>query len=125
MRVAQLTRRKLSISCCSTCRLQVSRGRRSWKSLLVQPKPWVEVCDTEVPTGTGKFTEALSARPEQYEIVAVEPHDDMRQQLSNKQLPRVTVVNGTAEKMPAAEDGAFAAAVAAQVGRPLFVAVHC
>lgn len=72
----------------------------------------------EIAAGTGKFTEVLAARPEQFEIVAVEPHDDMRQELSNKKLPGVTVVKGTAEHIEGIEDGGFAAVIAAQVGRP-------
>jgi ubiquinone/menaquinone biosynthesis C-methylase UbiE len=71
----------------------------------------------EIAAGTGKLTEVLAARPEQFDIVAVEPHDDMRQQLSKKMLPRVSVVKGTAENLKGAEDGAFAAVIAAQVGR--------
>ena len=71
----------------------------------------------EVAAGTGKFTDALSGRPEQFEIVAVEPHDEMKQQLSNKKLERVTVVKGTAENLQGIEDGVFAAVIAAQVGR--------
>ena len=70
----------------------------------------------EIAAGTGKFTEVLSARPEQFEIVAVEPHDEMKQQLSNKQLHGVTVVKGTAENLQGIEDGSFAAVIAAQVG---------
>lgn len=69
----------------------------------------------EIAAGTGKFTEALAARPEKYEIVAVEPHDDMRLQLANKKLPGVTVLKGTAENLEDVEDGAFAAVIAAQV----------
>jgi SAM-dependent methyltransferase len=70
----------------------------------------------EVAAGTGKFTEVLSRRPEKFDIVAVEPHDDMRQQLSNKKLERVTVVKGTAESLQGIQDGGFAAVIAAQVG---------
>ena len=69
----------------------------------------------DLAAGTGKFTEALSARPEEYEIVAVEPHDDMRQQLSDKKLHRVTVVDGSAEDLEHISDGTFAAVLVAQV----------
>jgi tRNA G46 methylase TrmB len=72
----------------------------------------------DLAAGTGKFTEALSARPEKYEIVAIEPHDDMREQLKQKNLRRVTVVKGTAEDLSELADGRFAALVAAQV-RPM------
>lgn len=70
----------------------------------------------EVAAGTGKFTEVLAARPEQFDIVAVEPHDGMRQELSNKSIARVTITKGAAEDLTGIEDGAFAAVIAAQVG---------
>ena len=71
----------------------------------------------DLAAGTGKFTEILSARPEQFEIIAVEPHDDMREQLGRKNLPRVTVVKGAAKDMSELSDGEAAAVVAAQVCR--------
>lgn len=78
----------------------------------------------EVAAGTGKFTEVLSRRPEKFDIVAVEPHDDMKQQLSNKKLERVTVVKGTAENLQVIQDGAFAAVIAAQVSHRGVVEGH-
>lgn len=69
----------------------------------------------DLAAGTGKFTELLCARPEKYEIVAIEPHDDMRAQLDQKKLQRVTVVKGAAEDLSQLEDGKFAAVIAAQV----------
>jgi SAM-dependent methyltransferase len=69
----------------------------------------------DLAAGTGKFTEILSARPEKYEVVAIEPHDDMRAQLEQKKLRGVTVVNGAAEDMSKLDDGKFAAVIAAQV----------
>jgi ubiquinone/menaquinone biosynthesis C-methylase UbiE len=69
----------------------------------------------DLAAGTGKFTELLSARPEKFQIVAIEPHDDMRAQLEQKKLRGVTVVKGTAEDLSQLTDGAFAAVVAAQV----------
>ncbi|EMC91343.1 hypothetical protein BAUCODRAFT_39511 [Baudoinia panamericana UAMH 10762] len=57
------------------------------------------VCD--LAAGTGKFTEALlKQRDEQYEIIAIEPHDGMREILGKKQIPHVAVLPGTAEHMP-------------------------
>lgn len=40
----------------------------------------------DIAAGTGKFTELLAARPEQYEIVAVEPVESMRATLNRKNL---------------------------------------
>ncbi|ROW16194.1 hypothetical protein VPNG_01763 [Cytospora leucostoma] len=62
----------------------------------------------EVAAGTGKFTEALAARHEGFEVVAVEPHPDMRRELEAKGLRGVSVRDGTAEDMrtrSAVEDG--------------------
>ncbi len=69
----------------------------------------------DLAAGTGKFTEILAARPEEYDIVAIEPHDGMRAQLEQKHLPRVRVVRGTADDMSDIPDGSLAAVVAAQV----------
>ena len=69
----------------------------------------------DLAAGTGKFTEILSRRPEEFDIVAVEPHDGMRTQLEQKQLPRLSVVKGTAGNMSEIPDQTFAAVVAAQV----------
>ena len=69
----------------------------------------------DLAAGTGKFTEILARRPEQYEVVAIEPHDGMRGQLERKNLPRVQVVKGTADSMSDIPDESFDALVAAQV----------
>lgn len=53
----------------------------------------------DLAAGTGKFTELLARRAEAYEVLAVEPHDSMRAELTRKELPRVKVINGAAEKM--------------------------
>ena len=74
----------------------------------------------ELAAGTGKFTELLSKRPENYSIIAVEPHDGMRQELEKKGLERVEVYKGTADSMPEVADGSVAALVAAQVGMSLW-----
>ena len=71
----------------------------------------------DLAAGTGKFTELLSARDEEYDILAVEPHEEMRQQLRKKNLKGVRVLDGTAESMPAVKDGEVAAVVASQVRR--------
>ena len=79
----------------------------------------------DLAAGTGKFTEILSARPENFEIVAIEPHDAMRKQLSRKQLRGVSVVKGAAEDLSELEDGSFAALVAAQVRYFTFLKKSC
>jgi ubiquinone/menaquinone biosynthesis C-methylase UbiE len=58
----------------------------------------------DLAAGTGKSTELLSARPEEYEILAVEPTASMRETLAEKKLRGVEVKEGTAEKMDV-EDG--------------------
>lgn len=69
----------------------------------------------DLAAGTGKFTELLSAREEEYDILAVEPHEGMREQLSKKNLKGVRVLDGTAESMSEVKDGEVAAVVASQV----------
>ncbi|KAG0651132.1 putative methyltransferase Mb3374 [Hyphodiscus hymeniophilus] len=56
----------------------------------------------ELGSGTGKFTELLVARPEQFEIIAVEPHEGMRSTLVDKKLG-VKVLDGNAASMPVEE----------------------
>lgn len=68
----------------------------------------------DLAAGTGKFTEILAARPEQYDIVAIEPHDGMREQLEQKGLSRTTVVKGTADNLAGIPAGSLAAIIAAQ-----------
>lgn len=53
----------------------------------------------DLAAGTGKFTELLAKRPENYNIIAVEPHDGMREELEAKKLQNVKVVKGWAERM--------------------------
>lgn len=76
----------------------------------------------EIGAGTGKFTELLSrqavhaaavgAPPAQ--ILAVEPHDQMRAQLVAKHLPHVTVAHGHGTDLSMVEDGTADAVIAAQ-----------
>lgn len=68
----------------------------------------------DLGAGTGIFTEALAAREEGFEIVAVEPHADMRAVLEKRNLPGVKVVDGTAEDVPV-ESGWADAVFVAQV----------
>jgi hypothetical protein len=72
----------------------------------------------DLAAGTGKFTEALAAREEGFEILAVEPHADMRRVLSERGLKGVRVVDGTAEDVPV-ENGWADAVFVAQVGHQL------
>ena len=69
----------------------------------------------DLAAGTGKFTEALAAREEGFEIIAVEPHADMRKVLIERGLKGVTVLDGTAEDVPV-ENGWADAVLVAQVG---------
>jgi ubiquinone/menaquinone biosynthesis C-methylase UbiE len=65
--------------------------------------------------GTGKFTVLLAARPEQFEVVAVEPHKGMREELVKKNLrSRIKIMEGDAGNMPI-EEGWGDALIAAQV----------
>jgi predicted methyltransferase len=73
----------------------------------------------DLAAGTGKFTELLAVRPEHYKIIAIEPHDGMREQLEKKKLRGVIVLNGTAENMSEIADGSLDALVVAQVSLPL------
>lgn len=77
----------------------------------------------DLAAGTGKFTELLAARPEQYKIIAVEPHDGMREQLEKKKLQGLIVLNGTADDMSEIADGSLDALVVAQVSLPLHTLV--
>ena len=53
----------------------------------------------DLGAGTGKFTEILSAREEDFEILAVEPHDKMRGELVKKELKGVKVLEGGVEDL--------------------------
>jgi SAM-dependent methyltransferase len=80
----------------------------------VANKPQATVVD--LAAGTGKFTELLAARDEGYEIIAVEPHADMRKVLEEKRLERVSVRDGLSTDMKSLEDESVDAVIAAQVG---------
>lgn len=69
----------------------------------------------DLAAGTGKLTEALAAREERFEIVAVEPLEAMRETLVAKELAGVRVEDGTAAKMKGVEDGWADVVVVAQV----------
>ncbi|KAL3417268.1 methyltransferase C25B8.09 [Phlyctema vagabunda] len=68
----------------------------------------------DLACGTGKFTEALAMRPEEYEVIGVEPHESMRETLIKKNLGnRLNVLDGEAGNIPVGEGWADAL-VAAQ-----------
>jgi ubiquinone/menaquinone biosynthesis C-methylase UbiE len=67
----------------------------------------------DLAAGTGKLTQSLTARPEDFSILAVEPHQGMRGELERKSLPRVDARDGFAEKIPA-PDGWADSVVAGQ-----------
>lgn len=68
----------------------------------------------DLGAGTGIFTRMLAGREESFEIVAVEPHDEMRAQLEKRRLINVTVLKGDARAIPAASQE-FDAVITAQV----------
>lgn len=69
----------------------------------------------DLGAGTGKFTEVLAARPEEFEIIAVEPLDSMRETLAEKQLKGVEARAGTASDMETVETGWADGCIVAQV----------
>jgi ubiquinone/menaquinone biosynthesis C-methylase UbiE len=68
----------------------------------------------DLACGTGKFTELVARREEEYEVVGVEPHEAMREELVGKKLRGVRVEDGDAAHMPI-EEGWGDALIAAQV----------
>lgn len=75
----------------------------------------------DLAAGTGKFTELLASRDEGFNIIAVEPHDGMREVLEAKKLRGVTVVHGMGDSMPTIEDASIDAVTVAQVGWNLLI----
>lgn len=69
----------------------------------------------DLAAGTGKFTELLVEREEQFDIIAVEPHHGMRGELERKSLKGVTVLEGDAVTIPL-EAQSVDALIVAQVG---------
>ena len=68
----------------------------------------------DLAAGTGKLTELLANRKENFEVVAVEPNDAMRGELDRKNLKGVKVIRGEASKMDL-ETQSVDAVVVAQV----------
>jgi len=66
--------------------------------LKVAGKPGARIVD--VGAGTGKLTELVARRSENFHIKAVEPHDGMLAKLAEKGLPGVEAVSGNGEEMP-------------------------
>ena len=75
----------------------------------------------DLGAGTGKFTALLPERGENYNIVAVEPHEAMRKELESKRMRRVTVLAGDATSM-SLESQSVDAVIASQVALPLSMA---
>ena len=69
----------------------------------------------EIAAGTGKFTTLLAAREEKFEILATEPHDEMRKILMEKQLEGVRAIKGYAEDLSSVADEWADAVIIAQV----------
>lgn len=67
----------------------------------------------EVAAGTGKFTEALTAQDEGFEVLATEPHPRMRAELQAKGLPGVAVREGKAEDLRGSVEAEWADGVVA------------
>ncbi|KAL8997865.1 MAG: hypothetical protein Q9169_002947 [Polycauliona sp. 2 TL-2023] len=67
----------------------------------------------DLGAGTGKFTEILAAQDEKYQVIAVEPHKEMRKALDAKRLSTLHVFDGYANAMPV-ESQSVDAVVAAQ-----------
>ncbi len=57
----------------------------------------------DLAPGTGKFTEGLAGRDEDYDILAVDPRDGMRGRLERKNLSGVQVLGDQADSMPETE----------------------
>jgi ubiquinone/menaquinone biosynthesis C-methylase UbiE len=68
----------------------------------------------DLACGTGKFTELLAKREEGFEVIGVEPHAGMREELVKKGLKGVEVKDGDAGNMRL-EEGWADGVVAAQV----------
>jgi hypothetical protein len=68
----------------------------------------------DLACGTGKFTELLAEREEEFEVVGIEPHAGMREELVKKKLRGVKVLEGDAGHMPI-ESGWGDTLIAAQV----------
>ncbi|KAL8790533.1 MAG: hypothetical protein Q9213_000555 [Squamulea squamosa] len=78
----------------------------------------------DLGAGTGKFTELLAARDENYEVVAVEPHEEMRKALSAKVLSTVDVVDGDANNMPVESQSVNTVVAAQSVKDEAFAAMN-
>lgn len=81
------------------------------RKLNIVDKPHAKI--VEIASGTGKFTQLLAARPEDYDVRAIEPHKLMREEMVKKGIRNVEVMDGYAAAMPV-ENGWGDAAFAAQ-----------
>ncbi|KAI4103696.1 MAG: hypothetical protein L6R37_003702 [Teloschistes peruensis] len=78
----------------------------------LQVKGLKEARIVDLGAGTGKFTELLASRDEEYEVTAVEPHAEMRKQCEGKKLRGVTVMEGNAATIPVKSQSVDAVVVA-------------
>ena len=85
------------------------------KHLQVRNVPGAIIID--LGAGTGKFTELLAKRRENYEILAVEPQEPMRKELDRKNLRGVSITTGHAAHLPL-ESQSVDAVIATQVFSP-------
>ena len=72
----------------------------------------------DLAADTGKFTELLVVRHEDFETLAVEPNLEMRKELERKQLMGVKVLEGEAIRMAEVESQSVDAVIVAQVRPP-------
>ncbi|CAF9928856.1 MAG: hypothetical protein ALECFALPRED_004158, partial [Alectoria fallacina] len=68
----------------------------------------------DLAADTGKFTELLVVRHEDFETLAVEPNLEMRKELERKQLMGVKVLEGEAIRMAEVESQSVDAVIVAQ-----------
>ena len=66
----------------------------------------------DLAAGSGKFTQEIASRDEQFEIAAVEPVESMRNTLQAKNLHGVDVCEGLATKMDLPDEWADGVIVA-------------
>lgn len=83
------------------------------RNIRVEGEPKAKVLD--LAAGTGKFTELICGREENYVITAVEPHEGMRSELAKKSLPNVAVLDGISTSIPV-DSESIDAVIVAQVG---------
>lgn len=79
-----------------------------------------DVTILELGAGTGKLTEDVAAWSPEFRILALEPHNQMRDFLAQKCLRNVTVIDGLAQCIPLPDESVDCVLVA-HVGRDIVV----